>query len=130
MALKLTSATTDDRKPIPEMAKGLFGKLFGDKGYISEALQAKLAEQGLHLMTKKRKNMKPEHLEQFDRVLLRKRAVVESVIDQLKNVNQVEHSRHRSPINFIVNLLSALAAYALQPKKPSIDIEFSGLAIA
>ena len=71
--------------------------------------------------------MKPQNLCDFDRILLRKRAVVESVIDQLKNISQIEHSRHRSVHNFLVNLISGLASYALQPKKPSIDVGCNGL---
>ena len=71
--------------------------------------------------------MKKDELTKFDKILLRKRAVVESVFDQLKNVNQIEHSRHRSPVNFLLNLIGGLAAYSLQEKKPAIDIQFSGL---
>ena len=129
MAVKLTHATTDDRVPVPDLAHGLIGKLFGDKGYISKALASKLSEQDLQLMTKKRKNMKEEPMDKFDRILLRKRAVVESVIDQLKNISQVEHSRHRSPINFLLNLIAGLVAYGLQPKKPAIDVENSGIIV-
>jgi len=127
MALKLTEATTDDREPVSELANDLTGKLFGDKGYISKALKEKLFKSGIELITKVRKNMKPQNLCDFDRILLRKRAVVESVIDQLKNISQIEHSRHRSVHNFLVNLISGLASYALQPKKPSIDVGCNGL---
>ena len=55
-----------------------------------------------------------------DRFMLRKRAVIESVNDFLKNIYDIEHSRHRSTPNFLVNLVSALAAYSFPPKKPSI----------
>lgn len=58
----------------------------------------------------------------MDKILLRKRAVIESVNDQLKNICQVEHSRHRSVLNFLVNLLAGLVAYTYQEKKPSLDI--------
>ena len=58
----------------------------------------------------------------IDKLLLRKRAIIESVNDQLKNISQIEHSRHRSVNNFMVNLLAGLAAYALQPKKPSLNL--------
>jgi len=57
-----------------------------------------------------------------DRLLLRKRAIIETVNDELKNIAQVEHSKHRCFDNFIVNLLGAIAAYCLFPKKPCVSI--------
>ncbi|MTI11513.1 transposase, partial [Sansalvadorimonas verongulae] len=77
----------------------LIGWLYGDKGYISQDLVGTLAEQGLSLVTKARKNMKSKLLRAFGRVMLRKRAIIESVNDQLKNISQIEHTRHRSPYN-------------------------------
>lgn len=118
----LTTANTDDRKPVPDLVEDLAGQLYGDKGYISEKLVAWLKEKGLNLVTKVRKNMKPKELKAFDKVMLRKRAVIESVNDQLKNISQIEHSRHRSPFNFAVNLIAGIIAYTLQPRKPHIDI--------
>lgn len=58
----------------------------------------------------------------MDKLLARKRAIIESIIDQLKNISQIEHSRHRSPLNFCVNLICGLIAYAHQPKKPAIAL--------
>ena len=66
----------DDRLPVPEMANGLFGKLFGDRGYISQALHDTLKQQGVELITKLRKNMKPKRLNLMDKILLRKRAFI------------------------------------------------------
>lgn len=120
LAFMVTPGNVDDRKPIPDMIKGLFGKLFGDKGYLSKELFDSLLDQGIQLVTKLRKGMKNKLMSFLDRLLLRKRGVIESVIDQLKNISQIEHSRHRSPVNFVVNLLSGLIAYTLQPKKPKI----------
>jgi len=122
MAFKLTQATTDDREPVQSLTKDLFGKLVGDRGYISQKLFDALFEKGLQLITKIKKNMKNKLMPLFDKLLLRKRAVIESVNDQLKNISQIEHSRHRSINNFMVNLLSGIAAYALQPKKPSLNL--------
>lgn len=122
MAFKITESTTDDRKAVPELAKGLIGKLVGDKGYISKPLFDDLFAKGLQLITKIKKNMKNKLMPIIDKYLLRKRVVVESVIDQLKNVSQIEHSRHRSVPNFMLNIIGGLAAYALQPKKPSLNI--------
>jgi len=103
------------------MAKGLFGKLFGDRGYISQALRHTLKQQGLELITKLRKNMKPKLLNLMDKILLRKRALIETVNDQLKNVCQIEHSRHRSPINAFVHLIAGLVAFTWQEKRPALS---------
>jgi len=102
------------------MSKDLFGKLFGDKGYLSQALFESLFERGLELITALRKNMKGQLMLLSDRLLLRKRFIIETITDQLKNISQVEHTRHRSSVNFAVNLLAGLIAYTHQPKKPSL----------
>lgn len=123
LAFKLTQSTVDDRKPVSPLTLGLMGKLIGDKGYISQSLFDELYQRGLQLITRIKKNMKNKLMPMIDKILLRKRAVIESVIDQLKNISQIEHSRHRSPANFMVNLLAGLAAYTLQPKKPSLNFK-------
>ncbi len=120
MAFKLTAGNVDDREPVPNLVKNLIGKLVGDKGYISQDLFGRLYQQGLQLITKIKKNMKNKLMPLIDKLLLRKRAIIESVNDQLKNISQIEHTRHRSIWNFAVNMLAALCAYTLQPKKPSI----------
>lgn len=127
MAFNLTSSTTDDRVPVEKMTQGLTGKLIGDKGYISQKLFDTLYQKGLQLITKIKKNMKNKLMPMLDKLLLRKRAIIESVNDQLKNISQIEHSRHRSVNNFLVNLLSGIAAYTLQPKKPSLNLRQNSL---
>jgi hypothetical protein len=122
LAVQLTSGKTDDRKPVRHLAQGLSGKLFGDKGYISQSLFDDLFEQGVKLVTKVRSNMRNRLVALFDKLLLRKRPLIEAVIDQLKNITQIEHTRHRSVSNFLVNLVSGLVAYSLQPSKPSLDL--------
>jgi hypothetical protein len=123
LACQVTPGHVDDRKPLPHFAKRLFGKLFGDKGYLSQALVQQLhLEHGVHLITFARKNMQGRLLHHADVLLLRKRAIVETIHDQLKNISQIEHSRHRSPISFMVNLLAGLIAYCHQPKKPSLHL--------
>lgn len=122
LAAALTPGNTDDRKPVPEMAAHLTGKLFGDKGYVSQALFEQLYAQGLELIAKRRKNMNNRLMQLMDKILLRKRAVIESVNDQLKNICQIEHSRHRSGLNFLANLLGGLIAYSYHPQKPSLDL--------
>ena len=114
LGVRLTPGNVDDRLPVPEMAKGLFGKLFGDRGYISQALRHTLKQQGVELITKLRKNMKLKLLNLMDKILLRKRALIETVNDQLKNVCQIEHTRHRSPINAFVHLIAGLVAFTWQ----------------
>lgn len=119
--LMLTPGNVDDRRPVPKMVEKLFGKLFGDKGYISQTLREELLRTfNVQLVTGIRSNMKNILMPLMDKILLRKRAIVETIIDQLKNISQIEHSRHRSPINFLVNLLCGLIAYCRQPKKPSL----------
>ncbi|MFQ3306839.1 MAG: hypothetical protein ACI8ZF_000071 [Candidatus Midichloriaceae bacterium] len=120
MAFKITKGNVDDRDPVPAMTQGLVGKLIGDKGYISNNLFLELLDDGLQLITKIKKGMKNKLMPLIDKILLRKRAVIESVNDQLKNISQIEHTRHRSVWNFACNIIAGLCAYSLQPKKPSI----------
>jgi hypothetical protein len=122
LAFQLTPGNVDDRKPVPKMTKKLFGKLFGDRGYISQALFQQLYEEGLMLITSLRKNMKNHLMLLEDKLMLRKRSIIETINDQLKNISQIEHTRHRSYANFIVNLLAGLIAYDLQAKKPSLNL--------
>lgn len=122
LAVQLTPGNVDDRRPVEALSQDLFGKLFGDKGYISQALFETLFERGLELITSLRKNMKGQLMLFSDRLLLRKRFLIETITDQLKNISQIEHTRHRSPANFAVNLLAGLVAYTLQPKKPAIRL--------
>lgn len=122
LAIHLTPGNVDDRKPVPQLTQDLFGKLFGDKGYISQALFDTLAAHGVELITSVRRNMQNRLLPLADKLMLRKRAIIETINDQLKNISQIEHSRHRSPVNFLVNLMAGLIAYCHQPKKPSLNL--------
>jgi transposase len=122
--VQLTPGNVDDRKPVPHLLQQLFGKVFGDRGYVSQKLALQLWQHsGIQLITKLKRNMKNRLMVLSDKLLLRRRAVIESVIDQLKNISQIEHSRHRSPINCLVNLVCGLIAYCHQPKKPSLLID-------
>ena len=124
LACCLTPGNVDDGRPVPRLVRRLFGKLFGDRSYISQALAEQVfTTQGLALVTKIRKNMRERLLVAADKLLLRKRAIIESVNDQLKNICQIEHTRHRSPYNFLVHLLAGLVAYCHQPKKPSLHLD-------
>lgn len=126
----VTPGNVDDRKPVPHLAKKLWGKLFGDKGYISNPLKLLLGEQNLELITKPKKNQKnAAPLLAEDKMLLRKRAIIETVIDQLKNISQIEHTRHRSFWNFLVNLLAGLVAYSWREKKPALNYNVKELSV-
>lgn len=125
ISFAVTQANVDDREPLKSegFLKAVFGKLFGDKGYISEELQKILFVDGIHLITNIRNNMKNSLMTMSDKILLRKRSIIETVNDELKNICQVEHSRHRSVVNFITNLIAGIIAYHFLPKKPSLKFE-------
>lgn len=122
----LTAGNVDDRKPVAGMlkkAKRMFGKLFGDKGYISKALTSCLQAEKVQLVTGIKKNMKNKLVNLYDKLMLRKRAIIETVNDQLKNISQIEHTRHRSLWNFLGNVAAGLIAYSFKDKKPSLNLD-------
>ncbi len=121
----VTPGNADDREPLKSgcIIKKIFGKIFGDKGYIGQELIEKLFIDNVHLITQGRKNMKDNLMLLYDRIMLRKRSLIETVNDELKNICQIEHTRHRSVVNFLVNLFAGLIAYNFLPKKPSIKCE-------
>ena len=119
----ITPGDVDDRKPLEykTFVEFMYGKLVGDKGYISKNLFQRLFVDGIQLITKLKSNMKGALMSVSDKLLPR-RAIIETVNDELENIAQVERSRHRRFDNFIVNLLGAIAAYCLFPKKPCINL--------
>ena len=123
IAFDLTPGNVHDIHMLDQLDDTIFGKLFGDKGYLSKKKQAILAEQGIELVTAIRRNMKQLIMTLEDKVLLRKRGIIESVNNLLKNWAQIEHSRHRNPDNFFVNLMAGLIAYCWKPDKPSAQID-------
>ena len=142
--LQLTPGNIDDRKPVPDLLKSIFGKVFADRGYVSQKLATQLfKELGIEFFAKPRRNMKNRLMRLTDKLLARKRSIIETIIDQLKNISQIEHSRHRSPVNFMVrnalplsslnsiqagsavNVLCGLIAYSHRPKKPSLRLEWA-----
>jgi len=106
----ITQANVDDRKTKDST-----------KMYLVKYLQTEDIYQriclidGIHLITKIRKNMKNSLMLLSDKIYLRKRALIETVNDQLKNICQIEHTRHRCFTNFIANMISALIAYNFLP---------------
>jgi transposase len=128
LACQITPGNVDDREPVPTLSRRLFGKLIADRGYISRALFEQLLDTfGVQLITRLRKNMKNHLMPLMDKLLLRKRAIIESIVDQLKNISQIEHTRHRSPTNCFINIIAGLIAYCHQPKKPSLNLFPAGL---
>jgi hypothetical protein len=123
----ITPGNVDDRTPLKDgnFLKNIFGKLFADKGYIGQELFKQLFIDGIQLITGLKRNMKNSLMSMSDKILLRKRSIIETINDVLKNICQVEHSRHRSFSNFLSNLISGLIAYSFLPKKPRIkyDVE-------
>jgi hypothetical protein len=122
LSTAFTPGNVDDRnqKMMRSLTKNIVGKLFGDRGYISKSLFNFLLKRGVQMITTIKKNMRNKLMPVMDKLLLRKRCIIETINDQLKNICQIEHSRHRSPVNFLVNLVSGLVAYTFFPKKPSI----------
>lgn len=121
----ITPGNTDDREPLKnkKFIEKIKGKLYADKGYVSHKLTQILFVDGLHLITHIRNNMKNVLMEMKDKILLRKRSIIETINDELKNICSIEHSRHRSFENFIANLISGIIAYCFFPKKPAIKYE-------
>lgn len=121
----LTKGNVDDRNPevFNVLSRKLFGDLFADKGYISKHLFESLWNDGIHLVTGIKSNMKNQLMGMREKILLRKRSVIETINDELKNICQIEHSRHRGQANFLMNLTSGIAAYCLFDKKPSIKFD-------
>jgi len=122
LGFHLTPGNVDDRVPVEGLTHQLFGKLFGDRGYISQKLFTQLFKRGLLLVTRVKNNMKNRLIPWLDMVLLRKRAIVETIIDQLKNISQIEHSRHRSVPNYFADIIAGLVAYTYRDKLPSLNL--------
>ena len=121
----LTPGNVDDRRPIPDLLENLFGKFFADRGYVSQKLATQLLQEfGIEFFAKPRRNMTNKLMRLHDKLLSRQRSIIETINDQLKNISQIEHSRHRSPVNFCVNVLCGLIAYCHQPKKPRLNLDW------
>ena len=115
-----TKGNAHDLIPVETLCKNIKGKLYGDRGYCSKEMTQKLLKLGINLITNVRSNMKKKFIEFKDQILLRKRYVIETVNDVLKNGCDIDHTRHRSPMNFLVNLVAGLVSYTYLNKKPSI----------
>lgn len=125
LSMKVTSGNVDDRKPVAHLCRNLFGRVYADKGYVAQWLVERLRQQQVVFITKVRKNMKPVRHTPFDQALLKRRSLIETVFDELKNLCQVEHTRHRSYGGFLVNLMAGIIAYCLAPIKPRLPLTSS-----
>ena len=118
----ISKGNRDDRKLVKQLCKRVQGKLFADKGYISQELFEEMLEKGIKIVTQLKKNMKPKLMENNELILLKKRSVIESVFHIMKAILHIDHTRHRSPLNFLINFFAAIAAYCLYPGKPKINL--------
>jgi len=133
VAAKVTTGNLHNTQLVAELAEGLTDKLYEDKGYLSQALAADLFEKGVTLVTTVRKNMKAKAISLWDRAMLSRRHIIETINDPLKNISYIEHSRHRSMNGFMLNLITGLVAYCLKKDKPSLnltDVELNFMIIA
>jgi hypothetical protein len=124
IALKLTQGNVDDRAPVPGLTKNLTGSIYADKGYIKQNLFVNLYERGLKMIHGIKKNMPNKLMDLKEKIILRKRNLIETVFDYLKNKMNLEHTRHRSPINAFVHIASTLISYCFKKTKPSIKFDF------
>jgi hypothetical protein len=129
LSFAVTNGNVDDRVPVKKLCRNVFGKLFADKGYLGKKLFVDLMGQNIQLITNIKSNMKQQFISLQNKILLRKRFIIETINDQLKNTSDIEHSRHRSPINFLVNIIAGLVSYTYQDKKPAIKMPTSALAL-
>lgn len=129
LSVKITEGNVDDRKPIPDMVVPNLGKIYEDKDYLSKVLSDELWEKGVELITNVRRNMKKKAMSLWDRTMLNKRFVIETINDQLKNISYVEHSRHLSVNGFMINMLAGLIAYCLKENKPALNLNAEELKI-
>jgi len=129
LAARFTPGNVDDRVPVPGLAEGLWGKLFGDRGYLGQELFERLQQTGVQLITKLKRSMKNKLMPLWGKLLLRKRALIESVGEQLKHVCQIAHTRHRSVYNAFVHTSAALIAYTWQEHKPSLHLTWEEQAL-
>ncbi|NLQ24941.1 IS982 family transposase [Shewanella sp. S-1] len=132
VAAKVTPANVHDTKPVNEMVHSDMNKLYADKGYISKALSSELLDKGVKLVTNVRKNMKAKAMLLWDRSMLSRRFIIETINDQLKNISQIEHSRHRSVHGFMLNMIAGLIAYQLKDNKPQLNLtnaEFNAITV-
>lgn len=118
---RVTQGNIDDRVHVNSMTKRIKGLLFGDKGYLKQELFDELHQRGIKLVTGLKKNMNNKLMPLFEKILLRKRSIIETIFSVLKRSYELEHTRHRSLENALVHIISTLIAYSMRNIKPSIS---------
>jgi hypothetical protein len=121
VSFSLTAANVadNDKNVLEKLFKFIQGKCFGDKGYISKHFEY-FYQKGLQIITRIRKNMKNKLMDYYDKIMLQRRGIIESVNDILMTVFDIDHTRHRSPVNAVTHMLGAVAAYSFYDDKPSV----------
>lgn len=122
IAIKITKANRTDLSVLESITQKITGKVFGDKAYICKELWFKLYSRNLRMITNIRKDMKNYLLELEDKAMLWKRVLIESVFNILKNRMNLEHTRHRSPVNFLVHILACVTSYAITKSHTKLDV--------
>jgi hypothetical protein len=120
-SFSITAANVMDnaKEVLDKLFKFIQGKCFGDKGYISKHFEH-FYQKGLQLITRIRKNMKNKLMDYYDKIMLQKRGIIESVNDILMTVFDIDHTRHRSPINAVTHIIGAVVAYSFYKNKPCV----------
>ena len=120
LSVAITRGNVDDRTPVHQILKIFKGKIYADKGYISNKLFKSLYKKGIKIITGIKKNMKNKFIDIEEKLMLRKRSIIETINDVLKNSCDCEHSRHRNPSNFFVNLITGLISCIHRKRLPQI----------
>lgn len=114
ISFTVTKGNVDDRKVPQSLFAKIFGKIYGDKGYISKEFFTKMKNKTIQIVTAIKSNMKPQIMPICDAQRLTQRTTIETVFNVLKNNLNLQHTRHRSPVNYAVNIVGALCAYCLR----------------
>lgn len=114
ISYELTRASVDDRQAPDRLFDKIFGELYGDKGYLGKPFIERMSEKSIKIITALKKNMKPQIMPVGQSEKLNKRSIIESVFNCLKNHLNMQHTRHRNPKNYVINLIGAITAYCFK----------------
>jgi len=123
--LKVTPGNVDDRSGAKDILSDIVGKVFADRGYLGKEFFAEMFRKRVQVITRIKKNMKNILMDMRDKLLLKKRMIVESIFSSIKSCNTFENSRHRNVDNAFCHILSALIMYQLRSDKPTFFAQTS-----
>jgi hypothetical protein len=109
----------NNHKALQYLLKGLQGVCVGDKGYLTTLFEW-FYEQELEIVKRPRKNMRTLPIANYKHQLINLRPVIESAFDIMGTICDIDHTRHRSPVNAVTHLLAGLVAYQHLPQKPCV----------